>query len=484
MKFIVKLHPEITIKSAPVRKRFTRLLESNIRLVLKHNDVNAALINQYDKLIVKPRDFNEDAISALVETLKVIPGIEQFLQVKESDYEDLEDIYQQVEKDWYDKLAGKTFCVRVKRRGKHAFTSVDAARYVGGGLNQNCETGGVKLHNPDVEIQMEIDNDKLLLIERRYKGLGGMPLPSQEDVLSLISGGYDSSVASFHFIRRGAKTHFCFFNLGGREHEIGVKQVCHFLWQKYSRSHKVKFVSVDFAPIVTEILEKVDNGYMGVILKRMMLRAAEIVANNLQINALVTGEALGQVSSQTLSNLHVIDQVTDKLVLRPLICSDKVDIINTAREIGTEEFAKSIPEYCGVISNKPTVKAVMEKVLEEEAKCDLSLIEKVVRETNVVDIKKIAEQTDQEVATVESVSELGAQEVLLDIRSADEFEAKPFELPGVQIKHIPFYRLETEFPKLDKNLNYYLYCDRGVMSKLQALLLQEHGYTNVKVYRP
>lgn len=97
---------------------------------------------------------------------------------------------------------------------------------------------------------------------------------------------------------------------------------------------------------------------MGVVLKRMFMRAAGQVAEHFGIQALVTGEALGQVSSQTLTNLRHIDGVTDTLILRPLINWDKEDIINMARYIGTEDFAKTMPEFCGVISKKPTVKAV------------------------------------------------------------------------------------------------------------------------------
>lgn len=109
---------------------------------------------------------------------------------------------------------------------------------------------------------------------------------------------------------------------------------------------------------------------MGVVLKRLMLQAATIVADNLAVSTLVTGEAMGQVSSQTLSNLAVIDRATDKLVLRPLICMDKSEIISLAREIGTEDLSKSIPEYCGVISNRPTVKADLEQVEQQQALID------------------------------------------------------------------------------------------------------------------
>ena len=96
----------------------------------------------------------------------------------------------------------------------------------------------------------------------------------------------------------------------GAAHEIGVKQVAYYLWNKFGASHRVKFVAVPFEPVVAEILEKVENGLMGVILKRMMMRAAARVAERMGVEALVTGESLGQVSSQTLTNLSVIDRVT------------------------------------------------------------------------------------------------------------------------------------------------------------------------------
>ncbi len=95
-------------------------------------------------------------------------------------------------------------------------------------------------------------------------------------------------------MRRGLMTHFCFFNLGGRAHELGVMEVAHYLWKKYGSSHRVLFISVPFEEVLGEILGKVDNGHMGVVLKRMMLRAASSMAERLHIDALVTGEAISQ----------------------------------------------------------------------------------------------------------------------------------------------------------------------------------------------
>lgn len=104
--------------------------------------------------------------------------------------------------------------------------------------------------------------------------------------------------------------------------------VAHYLWNRFGSSHRVRFVAINFEPVVGEILEKVDDGQMGVVLKRMMVRAASKVAERYGVQALVTGEALGQVSSQTLTNLRLIDNVSDTLILRPLISYDKEHIIN------------------------------------------------------------------------------------------------------------------------------------------------------------
>ncbi|MEZ8825802.1 tRNA uracil 4-sulfurtransferase ThiI [Vibrio amylolyticus] len=482
MKFIVKPHPEIFVKSDSVRKRFTRILECNIRNVLQSRTESVAVFNRRDHIEVSGQtdEFYKETLEVLTQT----PGIHHSLEVQQSEFKDLHDIYEQVLELNRPNIEGKTFSVRAKRRGKHDFTSIELERYVGGGLNQAVESAKVKLTKPEVTVKVEIANEKLNQVIARHKGLGGFPLGTQEDLLSLISGGFDSGVSSYLHIKRGSKVHYCFFNLGGPAHEIGVKQVAYYLWNKYGSSAKVKFISVDFDPVVGEILEKVADGQMGVVLKRMFMRAAGQVAEKFGIQALVTGEALGQVSSQTLTNLRHIDNVTDTLILRPLINWDKEDIIDVARNIGTEDFAKTMPEYCGVISKKPTVKAVKAKLEAEEAKFDFSILEDVVTNARVMDIRDIAKESEKAAPEVEHVQEADSSAIVLDIRSPDEEDGNPLEIDGVEVKHIPFFKLSSKFGDLDQSKEYLLYCDRGVMSRLQALYLQEQGYSNVKVYRP
>lgn len=482
MKFIVKPHPEIFVKSESVRKRFTRILECNLRIIIQRRTESVAVFNRRDHIEVAANsdEFYQEVLTILTHT----PGIHHVLEVQQSEFKDLHDIYEQVLQLSGKLIEDKTFVVRAKRRGKHEFTSIELERYVGGGLNQAVESAKVKLKNPDITVNVEIANEKLNQVIARYKGLGGFPLGTQEDVLSLISGGFDSGVSSYLHIKRGSKTHYCFFNLGGPAHEIGVKQVAHFLWNKYGSSAKVKFISVDFEPVVAEILEKVDDGQMGVVLKRMFMRAGGMLAEKFGIEALITGEALGQVSSQTLTNLRHIDGVTDTLILRPLINWDKEDIIDLARVIGTEDFAKVMPEYCGVISKKPTVKAIKEKLEKEEANFDFSVLDDVVFNARVMDIRDIEKESQEKVPEVELVADVEEHAIVLDIRSPDEEDESPLVIDNVEVKHLPFYKLATKFGDLDQSKSYLLYCDRGIMSRLQALYLKEQGFDNVKVYRP
>jgi thiamine biosynthesis protein ThiI len=484
MKFLVKLPAEITIKSRPVRKRFTKILDTNIKNVLCRIDADITTSMNWDTVDVHTSDDSLENRHRLIAALKCIPGIPLFLEAQQTQLIDVQDILDKTLAAHSTTIEEKTFCVRVKRNGTHNFSSLDVERLVGAGLNQAIATASVKLKKPDVTIHIEINNKDLSIVTKRHKGLGGFPIATQEDVLSLMSGGFDSGVSSYQMIKKGSRTHFCFFNLGGSAHEVGVKQVSYYLWNKYGSSHRVKFFSVNFEAVVTEILENVENSQMGVILKRMMMRAASRIANKGNLQALVTGESLGQVASQTLTNLNIINQVTDNLVLRPLAVYDKQDIIDIAREIGTEEFAKTIPEYCGVISKKPTVRAVLSEIEAEERNFNFDILDKAIKETQMYDIRDIGSASEEDIHAVDLLEDIPENSVVIDIRSPEEEEENPLVLEKVVVKHIAFYKLATQFADLDMSKEYLLYCDHGVMSKLQALYLIDNGFNNVKVYRP
>lgn len=485
MLFLVKLFPEITIKTRPVRRRFIRQLRKNIRSVLAEFDQTLSVSGEWDSIEVESGITDPVILTQMSERLACTPGIAKFLEVEKFPLPDMDGMLEKALEYYADKLAGKTFAVRCKRQGRHAFKSMDVEKYVGGGLNQRTEAAGVKLVNPDVTVALEIRDDAFYVVTQQRRGLGGFPLGCQDSVLSLISGGFDSSVSSYLCIKRGLQTHYCFFNLGGKAHELAVKEVALFLWMKYHSSHRVKFVSVPFEKVVEEILTKIDNSQMGVVLKRMMLRAAEKVADKLHIDALVTGESVAQVSSQTLPNLAVIDSVSDSLILRPLGTTDKQEIIDIARRIGTEEFSKDIPEYCAVISNKPTTRARIERIEKEESHFDFSVLDESINNARHQLITRVIDDLDDGAAEIEIVHEMNGKTTIIDIRHPAEIEIKPLNLSAesgsAEVISIPFYQLRSSFDELDKDRSYVLYCDKGMMSRLHAANLVDEGFNNVAV---
>lgn len=490
MLFLLKLFPEITIKSRPVRRRFIRQLRKNIKVTLAELDENVSVTGEWDSIEVATAvgDAQRDEpglMAQFVQKLACIPGIGWIQEVYKHPLPDMEGIFDLARQYYGEQLTGQTFAVRCKRSGRHPFRSVDVEQYVGGRLNQNTDAAGVKLVNPDVTVLLEIRHDQLFIVMRKHKGLGGFPLGSQDSVLSLISGGFDSSVSSYLCIKRGLQTHYCFFNLGGKAHELAVKEVALFLWMKYHSSHRVKFVSVPFEGVVQELLDKVENSQMGVVLKRMMLRVADRVADRLNIRAVVTGESIAQVSSQTLPNLAVIDAVATSLVLRPLSTTNKQEIIDIARVIGTEEFSKNIPEYCAVISNKPTTRARLERIEKEEANFDFSVLDESIKNTNYQLITEVSKDFNQASADVDIVNEIEADSTVIDIRHPTEIELRPLQLKQtngtVELLAIPFYQLRTSFEKMDRDKRMLLYCGKGMMSRLHAAHLQDAGFANVAV---
>jgi len=147
-------------------------------------------------------------------------------------------------------------------------------------------------------------------------------------------------------------------------------------------------------------------------------------------------------------------------------------------------MAETMPEYCGVISKKPTVKAKIAVVEAEEQRFDFDVLNTVIENARIMDVRDIDVEAKQELKEAESVSDLPAGAVVVDIRSPEEEDANPLEIEGIEVVHLPFFRLATKFGDLPQDKDYYLYCAKGVMSQLQALILHDSGFANVKVYRP
>ncbi len=483
MLFVVRFSPEIIIKSRDVRHRNIRVLRRSLRMQSARIHPDIVVRGDWDSLEVAVPDSEASVQEQVIQLLERTPGIALFLLVRKLPLPDLDGVAEHTLTHYATLLPGRRFAVRCKRTGSHPWNSLDVERHVGRHLLQHCPTARVDLGAPEIVVKVEIHHDELFVVERSFKGLGGYPLGTQDDVLSLISGGFDSSVASFLTMRRGLVTHFCCFRLGGRDHELAVKDVALYLWMRYGASHRVKFVTVPFEAVVDELAARLEPGLRGVILKRMMLRAATRVADQLRIPALVTGECVAQVASQTLANLAVIDQVTDKVLLRPLIVTDKQDIIDIARRIGTEEFSRHVPEFCGAVSQKPTTRACPQRIAEQEALFDFSILDAAVQDAQIQMIDRVMESFGAPAPQVRSEC-AAIQATLIDIRHPLErdTQALPEPLRGLPLLRIPFYELPTRLATLSPAEHYVLYCAKGVMSRLHAAHMQAAGFTRVSVF--
>ncbi len=476
-KFILKLFPEIMVKGSSAKRQMVGQLYNNLLLMLGRFSEEIAVRKFSDKIeVLTPLAHVIEVRQLLLDT----PGIEQVLEALQFDnMNTLDEIKVKVGDITHEAIEGKTFVIRAKRSGNHDFRSTELEQTVGGYMLATYPNNGVDLHNPDVTIRIELLNNQLNIITNKHVGLAGFPLGTQGDILSLMSGGFDSTIASYLTMKRGIKTHFIFFNLGGVAHEIGVKQVALYLWSKFGSSHKVKFISVPFDDVLTEIFASTHETYMGVTLKRLMLLAAEKVANEMDIDALVTGESVAQVSSQTLRNLALIDQATSMLVLRPLATMNKPEIMDMAKAIGTKYFAENMPEYCGVISKNPITHGSYKRMEREAKRFDYTVLDKAVEDAVTINIDDILDDVTTNTA-IEVVQALSDEMVVIDIRAEDDC----IETSCKSIK-IPFHKLKTEFKKLPQDKEYLLYCEKGIMSQLHAQYLRDaQDAKNVRVYRP
>ena len=476
-KFIIKFFTEIMIKGDRAKKQMINQLFVNLTKLSDDISKQIVLKKFFDKIeLVCPLEF----VEPLREKLLCTSGIEQVLEAIQIDnMNTLDEIKVEVNKHMGHLIKDKTFVVRAKRIGTQDFKSTNIEQTVGGYILANNPNNGVDLRNAEITINLELEHSKLNIITKKYYGMGGFPLGTQGEILSLMSGGFDSTVASYLSMKRGLKTHFIFFNLGGVAHEIGVKQVAWYLWNKFSSSHKLNFITIPFESVVEQIFKDISPSYMGVMLKRLMIQASQQVAKELKIDAIITGESVAQVSSQTLRNLRLIDDASETLILRPLAFMSKPEIIDIATKIGTKKFAEAMPEYCGVISQNPVTAGSFDRVEKEARAFDYTVLDEAVKNMKLKSIDEVLDDVC-EVGTLEVVNNLLKNDIVIDIRQSDDIIKLDCE-----VLKIPFYSLKKEFKKLDKEKTYLLYCDKGVLSQLHGQYLKdEAGYTNIKVYRP
>lgn len=346
---LLTLSSEIHLKSAQTRRRFLEILRTNLRTGLRREAPGAQLHFEHLRHWIDGDDL-EAAAAVAARTF----GVQRASLTRTLPAGDLEELGAAVAEAAGDRVAGKTFAVRIKKRTPQRWRTQDGERDIGALLYDR--SAGVDLTHPQERVRIEVIRRTGHLVERVLEGPDGLPLRTQDPVLALISGGFDSVVAAWMLMRRGCPAHFVHFTLDCTEtgHALAV---AHTMCERWAHGHEPVVHVVDFQPIKQALLDHVDGRYRQVLLKQLMITAADRLAGELGIEALVTGEAVGQVSSQTLKHLAEIDRVSERLVLRPLAGHNKQEIIDWSRRIGSHDITARTVEVCDLSDGPVAVAA-------------------------------------------------------------------------------------------------------------------------------
>ena len=358
---LIRPSAEIFLKSEGVRRSWEKILYTEIKKAIGEVKLRKG----------RGRIWIENEISPEAEErLKLIFGIQSFSRCERCDLNELEVKVL----DFWNRRGNKadfTFAVRVKRTGSHEFTSQEMAAKIGALILDHHPDLKVNLDNPDYIIYIEIRDRDCYIFDEVIEGAGGLPYGVEGKVVALFSGGVDSSLACWLMMQRGSVIIPVYFDLGVFAGGEGVKRaekVASFL-QLYQRDFKP--VKIDHGVFLSEVKRvlkeaRLDN-YRCLFCKREMYRVAEKIAAREGCKGIVTGESLGQVASQTLDNLFVLDQAVDIPVFRPLIGLDKMEIERLARKVGVYEICISIKEECLAIPEKPITSGNLKKILDLES---------------------------------------------------------------------------------------------------------------------
>ena len=359
---------ELFLKSEPVMKRFTGALTRNIGAALDATGLPHRIEVHRGRILVygeEPR-----RIADVTSRIFGVVGV-SVVTVTDSSMDALAGAAAELAARQLRK--GMTFAVRARRSGVPGFTSQQLAAAVGDRIRLSVGGARVDLDLPDYEIFVEAREFGGLVYDDRTNGPGGLPGGTQGKVLALFSGGIDSPVATWLMMRRGCSAtllHLAGGRWAGKDIPPAVHRH-HAVLSRWSPGTPLDLVVAGMEPVYDRLMEMREPRYRCVLCKRFMLHAASALARGEGADAVVTGENLGQVASQTLRNLSVIAGAAMVPVLRPLIGHDKSEIVELARKIGTFDEAQG-ETGCNVVPRYPSTAAREEVIQAMEEELDLA----------------------------------------------------------------------------------------------------------------
>ncbi len=456
---------DLTTKARETRRRFVARLTHNIRDALAAEQITAKVRQSHDRIYIE----GEDPIPA--EPIARVFGVQSVSSVIRRPWTTLDDLVSTGHEIFGEVVRDRQFAIRARRVGTRQEIPISIRslqNQLGDALRKSAR--GVDLENPDVTVRIEVMPGQAYYFTESLAGPGGLPLGVEGRAIALVSGGFDSAVAVWQLMKRGVDVDYVFCNLGGQVHQLGTLRVMELIAKKWSYGTRPRFHAIDFDAVSENLQKCVHERYRQVILKRLMLRAAEVVAKQTGSLAIITGDAIGQVSSQTLTNMATISEATSMPILRPLVGSNKDEILARARAIGTFELSKVVGEYCALVPRRPATAAALDIVREEDALLDSQLLERAIAERSVFEMRSmnlaLLDSPELEVSAIDS----GA--TVIDLRSKVAYQN--WHYPDALF--MDFAHALRAIPHLPRDKFYVLYCEFGLKSAHLVEFMREEGF--------
>jgi tRNA uracil 4-sulfurtransferase len=459
MKFLLRLSPDLTIKADKTRRRFLRILLQNLRDAFVSEGIVARVEPGWVRLLVEADDERAGDVA------RRVFGVHSVSRVDEHARGTLEELVETATPFFLPGVTGKAFAVRARTGGSAPFRARDIEVALGAELAPH---GKVRLVNPEVTCHVEVREGHVYLFHESLPAWRGLPIGSEGRAIALISGGFDSAVAAWMMLRRGVSLDYVFCRLGGPTHQLGALRVLQVLGERWSYGDRSRIHVVPFEGVVDAIRAAGHPSFWQLVLKRFMYRAAASIARERRAHAIITGESLGQVSSQTLRNLRALEGRLELPLLRPLVGMDKEEIIARSRDIGTYDISATVQEYCDIVPDKPATGASSAHVASSEAavKVDLGalLASRVVFELRHLDPQALS-MPGHEIDTIPP----GA--VVLDLRNVVAYRGWHYP----EALHLELAEGLKLVDRLDRGKTYVCYCEIGLKSAHLAYRMREHG---------
>ena len=383
-KLIIIKYAELNTKKSNINY-FIKILKDNIKKTLEGIDANI----HFDKgrMFIESSNKNYDLI---LNKIKNVFGIHEIIigyKINERDIEVIKSTVVDLIKD--ENIS--SFKVITKRSDKnYPIDSMEISKKVGGAILKNYDDSKVDVHNPETEIYIEVRLDAVYIYFNKEKGIGGYPVGSLGKGILMLSGGIDSPVAGYLAMKRGIKLEAVYFESPPHTSEQAKNKVLELAKKLSSYNGDIKVHVINFTKIQEEIYKNIPHDYLITIMRRMMYRISYRIAKRNKALAIVNGESVGQVASQTLTSMQVINEVINMPVIRPVACLDKLEIINIAKKIDTYETSILPFEDCCTIfvPDHPVINPVSDKCVEYEKLIDFEpMIDDVVKHHEIVKVQ-------------------------------------------------------------------------------------------------